>query len=380
MGKFKLAAGLGAAVLFASSTFVVTAGAVAAPAPPKPPTISSIVGTDGAVTVTWTAPTSSNPITGYTASVVAGDRSCTTSTLSCTISGLTNFTPYSFVVRATSAAGTSLASLVQKATPYSTPLAPVLGLGTLTKTTLTIPFTSSDPAVGATYKWSVNGVTQPILKKVEPLVVKNLVAGTTYNVSVQELFGTAQGAKGSLNFQISSYTYPLGKKIMTGLIGSNLMLGGWHLSGANLNGANLSGSNLSYVTSGGVTGTPASLPSGWSIMNGYLIGPYANLAGANLAGADLSVTNLSGANLTGADLSNAYLGQANLTGADLSAAELSNAYLGYANLSGINLSGADLTGAHLSGAILYNVTSGGIIGTPASLPSGWSFVNGYLIG
>ena len=340
MGKFKLAAGLGAAVLFASSTFVVTAGAVAAPTPPKHPTISSVVGSDGAVTVTWTAPTSSKPITGYTASVVAGDRSCTTSTLSCTISGLTNFTPYSFVVRAISSVGTSLPSPVKKATPYSTPLAPVLGLGTLTKTTLTIPFTSSDPAVGATYKWSVNGVTQPILKKVKPLVIKNLVAGTTYSVSIQELFGTAQGTIGSLNLHISSYSYPRGKKTMTGLIGSNLMLGGWHLSGANLNGADLTGSNLTGVTSGGITGTPASLPSGWSIVNSYLIGPYADLSGSNLSGADLFLANLSGANLDGAYLDGAYL------------------------------SAADLSGASLCG----------IIGIPASLPSGWSIDNGCLIG
>ena len=73
-------------------------------------------------------------------------------------------------------------------------------------------------------------------------------------------------------------------------------------------------------------------------INGYEIGP-----GADLTGADLSGLYLSNANLTYADLSNADLSGANLVNADLSGANLVNA-----DLSGANLVNADLTGANLS--------------------------------
>ena len=95
-------------------------------------------------------------------------------------------------------------------------------------------------------------------------------------------------------------------------------------------------------------------PDGTGSVNGYQIGPNVDLMEADLTGADL----------TGADL----------TGANLSDANLSNA-----NLSNANLTAADLRGANLTG-----VKSGGITGTPFTLPTGWAtgwvLINGYLIG
>ena len=75
-----------------------------------------------------------------------------------------------------------------------------------------------------------------------------------------------------------------------------------NLSGANLTGANLIAADLTGVTSGGITGTPATLPTGWQLAKGYLIGQGANLTGANLSGVDLSGVDLTNANLTGAIL------------------------------------------------------------------------------
>ena len=141
------------------------------------------------------------------------------------------------------------------------------------------------------------------------------------------------------------------------------------LTGADLSGADLGGAILTNVSSGGITGAPA-LASGWSIKNGYLIGPFANLTGANfdhadLVGADFLGVNLTAAKLTGADLTGDNLGGANLNGADLTDA----------TLTGVDLTGADLTGATLTG-----VVSGSITGVPAALPTGWSIVNGNLVG
>ncbi|CAB4851134.1 unannotated protein [freshwater metagenome] len=116
--------------------------------------------------------------------------------------------------------------------------------------------------------------------------------------------------------------------------------------------------NLTDLTSGGISGTPSSLPTGWTLANGYLIGSSANLAGANLTGVDLTGADLTGVNLTGA----------NLTGANLTRATLIRATLTDASISGANLTGADLT----------DVVSSGLIGPPASLPDGWTIVDGSL--
>ena len=56
-------------------------------------------------------------------------------------------------------------------------------------------------------------------------------------------------------------------------------------------------------------------------------------------------------------------------------ASLSGAYLPGADLSGVDLALAKLRGADLS-----EVVSGGISGTPTSLPTGWQLIDGSLVG
>jgi len=59
-----------------------------------------------------------------------------------------------------------------------------------------------------------------------------------------------------------------------------------------------------------------------NIVNGYAIGPNANLSGANLRGANLLGANLRDADLRDADLRDASLRGADLIGADLECADL----------------------------------------------------------
>jgi uncharacterized protein YjbI with pentapeptide repeats/outer membrane protein assembly factor BamB len=144
------------------------------------------------------------------------------------------------------------------------------------------------------------------------------------------------------------------------LVGSRLT--GANLAGADLTNANLratdmagtrlAGARLAGVLSVSVTGAPQSLPPGWSVTSGYLIGP-----GADLAGTFLERAYLFGADLTGA----------NLKGADLASATLSAAQLAGANLTGANLSRATLTGAELTAgsAIMSKITW-----TKATCPNG----------
>lgn len=105
------------------------------------------------------------------------------------------------------------------------------------------------------------------------------------------------------------------------------------LQGATLTGVKFRAADLRGVRSGKIRGRAKSLPSGWKIIGGYLVGHYANLAGANLM-------------------------SANLRGADLRATNLQGAQLGHARLSGVR--------------------SGGITGKPKSLPPGWRLVKGSL--
>lgn len=149
--------------------------------------------------------------------------------------------------------------------------------------------------------------------------------------------------------------------------------------------------------------------------------------GLNLSGCSYVNTNLTGDSFSGSDLR-----RANFSGADLNETNFTNADLRHANLSGAGMvfncdlscpnifnfpeiffevnptfAGADLHGANLSSAtlggaqgetqvctgiivhcvfveliypdsVLTGVKSGGIIGTPTSLPSGWALIDGYL--
>ena len=201
--------------------------------------------------------------------------------------------------------------------------------------------------------------------------------------------------------------------VRANLTGANL--NGAHLSLTDLSGARFASADLSGVVSGSVIGVPV-LPAKWVVVNGYLVGPRANLSDDKLSGADLSHADLFDVRLTGADLAgvtsgsiignpilpkdwkleNGYLigPESNLTSARLNGANLSFDDMQNANLTGANLTNSNLPGANMSnavltgatlggtrmnGATLDGVTSGSIVGTPI-LPSGWLLVNGYLVG
>lgn len=161
------------------------------------------------------------------------------------------------------------------------------------------------------------------------------------------------------------------------------------LIGVSVYTANFSNATLTGVRSGGIA-TPQQvfLPAPWLLVSGYLAGPGANLSGASLASAPLASADLTGANLSGTNLQGASLSSvadANLTsaylyGAHLYLADLTGADLSDANLSWADLFGATLTGADMAGTTLAHVASGGITGSPLSLPAPWLLRDGCLIG
>lgn len=70
------------------------------------------------------------------------------------------------------------------------------------------------------------------------------------------------------------------------------------LQKTDLDQADLAGATLHSVYSWHVAGTPAAIPAGWRLIDGYLVGPTADLDSADLRGADLSGMDLAGANLS----------------------------------------------------------------------------------
>jgi hypothetical protein len=96
-------------------------------------------------------------------------------------------------------------------------------------------------------------------------------------------------------------------------------------------------------------------------INGYLVGPganlqNANLQGANLAGLNLSSANLIGANLISANLQGSNLSSANLYGANLGSANLRSANLRNANFTSAELNRVDMRGADIAGTVFTNAS------------------------
>ena len=192
-------------------------------------------------------------------------------------------------------------------------------------------------------------------------------------------------------------------------------LSGFSFAGANISNVDFSATNLVNVKSGGTTGPPARLPAPFVFMTdnsfgGFIVGPRVDLSGANLTNCRFTGLDISGAAFTNTILTNVKSGggmngppaagtlparyryvvdAADGTGgyivgpgADLSGASLRNLTGG--ELNGAHFTDANLASARLSGSGLLNVKSGGITGTPASLPAQYVFIvsasGGYIIG
>ena len=120
-----------AAALFVAPTFVASA-AFADPSAPSAPLSVQVTPLDGALLVTWSAPTDDggDTITGYT--VYADDgvspSTCawTSGSLQCTVSSLTNGTTYAVTVTATNSVGEGTAASAVNGTPNVVPGAPTL--------------------------------------------------------------------------------------------------------------------------------------------------------------------------------------------------------------------------------------------------------------
>ena len=173
---------------------------------PGAPTITTTSGgmtpSDGALTVSFTAPTDDGgaAITGYQHSTDGGVSWAPNSDLSLTftITGLTNGTSYPVEVRAVNAAGAGLASAVASGIPSTVPAPPVISAVTPANQALTVslaPESNGGAAVTA-YEYSVNGgAWTPTAGTSPAFTVRGLTNGTSYAVEV--LAENSNGSSGA---------------------------------------------------------------------------------------------------------------------------------------------------------------------------------------
>jgi len=174
-----------------SSTPVVSASVTPAPIPDAPSNVSASPG-DGLAVVSWNTPPSyGQVITGYTVTATPGDASCTTTTTSCVVQGLTNGTAYSFAVIATDSAGPSAAG-------YSASIAPINPYAA-TNVRATIATTTSGTTIVAT--WSALGTTKQGTTTYTLSAVPT--SGATLTCSTQTTMCVFTGATPNMTYTVS---------------------------------------------------------------------------------------------------------------------------------------------------------------------------------
>jgi len=159
---------------------------------PGAPTLVAATSGDGQAAVSWVAPVSDGGgvITGYTVTASPGGATCsTTGALSCTVTGLTNGTSYTFTVVATNWAGSSsLSSASSAITPVGAPDAPTnvtatSGNGQATVSWVAPPSDGGAAITGYTVTASPGGATCSTTG-VLTCIISGLRNGTSYTFTV----------------------------------------------------------------------------------------------------------------------------------------------------------------------------------------------------
>ncbi len=184
--------------------------------PPGPPTNVTAVAGNASATVSWAAPVDNGgaTITSYTVTSAPDNKTCTWTTgpLTCTVTGLTNGTTYTFLVRAQNSAGqgapSGASNAVQPVAPPTAPGAPLNPLATAGNGNATVTWAAPASNGGAaitqyTVTSTPGNLTCTWTSGPLTCLVNGLTNGTPYRFSVTAKNNVGTGPASVLSNQIS---------------------------------------------------------------------------------------------------------------------------------------------------------------------------------
>lgn len=152
--------------------------------PVAPTTVTAVPSTNSAV-ISWVAPNSLTAVSSYTVTSNPGAFTCTTSTLSCSVTGLLSNQDYTFTVVATSSVGNSVASAPS---PRVRTLSPQLGslLNSLTAVTDIVSDNTLAPGDTVTTLYTGFNANELVLMLMasNPVVIGSANADANGNVAI----------------------------------------------------------------------------------------------------------------------------------------------------------------------------------------------------
>ena len=180
--------------------------------PPTPPLNATATGGAGQATVSWTTPDSYNglSITSYTVTASSGGQTCvaTAPTLTCTVTGLTGGTSYTFTVTATNGAGTSAASNVTNAVTPTAPIATPAPTGTPAPT----PTCTASVSTQSTWMSGSNGYAQMMVNVTNSgtVAINSWKVTVTWPKTMTIPYGFSNGTvtgSGTTSFVVTNVSY-----------------------------------------------------------------------------------------------------------------------------------------------------------------------------
>lgn len=216
--------------------------AVSTPSVPGPPTAVTAVRGDTVATVSWSDPADDGgeDLTSATVTSSPGGRTCTASapSTSCTVTGLTNGTGYTFTVTATTAVGTGPASDASDAvTPAGLPSAPTItgisrGVGALV-----VEFSAAGANGSSLLRYDValDGgawvATDPVLPS-GSFTVDGLDDDTSYSITLRAVNDVGEGA-GSAGVSGTTAAVPGAPTVTAVTAGDERLTVAWDAPAAN---------------------------------------------------------------------------------------------------------------------------------------------------